>query len=101
MMIAELINPETLAEMSQEDIEAHLAALRKRRETAMRVLRRATDRRNNLPSRAKLHADLDRKIIMLTKRLKSVDDALDKAQKVVSEIVALRLEAGDDISSIG
>jgi hypothetical protein len=92
--LAELIEPGSILDMSQSQLDSLISTIRERRNRVIKNRSLAHNRSRNTKS-----PDLGAKLAKLATRLdKSVADLntrLDKAERLVSEMVALRLELGD------
>jgi hypothetical protein len=93
-MMAELIEPGSILDMSESQLDALIISIRERRSRVIQGRSSAHHR-----SRATKSVDLGAKLTKLALRLdKSVADLntrLDKAERLVREVAALRLEYGD------
>lgn len=90
----DLINPEHLLTMSNEDIELHLTQLRDRREIINNYLQ-LTKKYNNKNIKNELSARLLTKTNQLAKIIDAINTAIEKAEKKIVEVVTLRVQHGD------
>jgi hypothetical protein len=92
--MTELIDPHSILDMSQSQLEDLILTIRERRSRVIKNRSVAHHR-----SRATKSVDLGAKLTKLARRLdKTITDLntrLDKAERLVGEVIALRLEYGD------
>lgn len=90
----ELINPGSILEMTQADLEALILTIRERRNSVTRHRTVAHHRARNTQS-VDLGAKLAKLATRLDKSIADINTRLAKAEKLVNEVLALRLEHGD------
>jgi hypothetical protein len=93
-VMAELIEPGSILDMTQDQLDSLISTIRERRNRVIAARSVAHHRARNTKS-----PDLGAKLTKLAARLdKSVADLntrLDKAERLVREVTAMRLELGD------
>lgn len=98
-MPAELIDPPTIEDMDQGEIETFLEGIRDRRMVVARVLSKATHRARETKS-VDLAVSLEKKIARLRKSVDKLDDLIIRCETLANEVIALRLQHRD-ISAAG
>jgi seryl-tRNA synthetase len=92
--LAELIDPPSILDMSQSDLESLISTIRERRNRVITSRSLAHNRSRNTKS-----PDLGAKLTKLATRLDKIINKLDadlaRAEKLVREVTAMRLELGD------
>jgi hypothetical protein len=92
--LAELIDPPSILEMSQSQLEDLISTIRERRSRVIKNRSVAHNRSRNTKS-VDLGAKLTKLALRLDKAIIDLDTRLSKAERLVAEVLALRLEYGD------
>jgi hypothetical protein len=92
--MTELIDPPTVLDMSQQELEDHLLSLRERRNRVAKIARGVHTRSRNVSS-GDLAVKLQRYATKLDKQLAKLDALLTTAERLVNEVVGLRIQTGD------
>jgi seryl-tRNA synthetase len=90
----ELIEPGSILDMSQSDLESLISTIRERRNRVITSRSLAHHRARNTKS-VDLGAKLTKLAARLDKAISDLNTRLDKAERLVREVTALRLELGD------
>jgi hypothetical protein len=92
--LTELIEPRSILDMSQSELEALISNIRERRNRVVKARSTAHHRSRNTKS-PDLGAKLAKLALRLDKSVTDLNTRLDKAERLVREVAALRLELGD------
>lgn len=93
-MTPELIEPGSILDMSQDDLESLIISIRERRNRVVKN-RSVAHHRSRATKSVDLGAKLTKLALRLDKAISDLDTRLDKAERLVREVAALRLEYGD------
>jgi hypothetical protein len=85
--------------MTQEDMETWLVGVRERRSRLYKVARATLHHARNSGDHG-LAATLEKKSERLHRAMEKVDAELNKAEKLINEVVALRLQSGVTVAEI-
>jgi hypothetical protein len=92
--MTELIEPGSILDMTQDDLEALISTIRERRNRVIKA-RSVAHHRSRATGVLSLRPKLEKLASRLDRVLAKLDIDLTKAEKLVNEVVALRLELGD------
>jgi hypothetical protein len=92
--MGELIDPPSILDMTQDDLESLISTIRERRNRVIKARSAAHHRSRNTKS-PDLGAKLTKLALRLDKSVADLGTRLDKAERLVREVAALRLEYGD------
>jgi hypothetical protein len=92
--LPELIDPGSILDMSQADLEHLIHTIRERRDRVTRHRSIAHHRARN-SGVLSLRPKLERIALRLDKAIAKLNDQLERCEGLVSQVVAMRLELGD------
>jgi hypothetical protein len=92
--LAELIEPGSILDMSQSDLESLISTIRERRSRVVKA-RSVAHHRARASGVLSLRPKLEKLATRLDRILTKLDTDLAKAEKLVREVTAMRLELGD------
>jgi hypothetical protein len=93
-MMGELIDPPSILDMSQSDLEALVSTIRERRNRVIQG-RSTAHHRSRASSVLSLRPKLERIATRLDKAIVKLDAQLARCEGMVSQVLAMRLELGD------
>jgi UPF0288 family protein (methanogenesis marker protein 3) len=93
-MMGELIDPPSILDMSQSDLEALISTIRERRNRVIQG-RSTAHHRSRASSVLSLRPKLEKLALRLDRVITKLDADIAKAEKLVREVTAMRLELGD------
>jgi hypothetical protein len=93
-MMGELIDPPSILDMSQSDLEALISTIRERRNRVIQG-RSTAHHRSRASSVLSLRPKLERIATRLDKAIVKLDAQLARCEGMVSQVLAMRLELGD------
>lgn len=91
--VPEFITRSDVEKMSDEDLDALVAAIRTRRLNSYLVYKQTKAEKDAL-ERDKTQARIEKKCEQIIKKLNAVDKHMDDLEKYISELRGLRLQAG-------
>jgi hypothetical protein len=94
MVMAELIEPGSILDMSQSDLEALISTIRERRNRVIQG-RSTAHHRARASSVLSLRPKLEKLATRLDKAIVKLDAQLARCEGMVSQVLAMRLELGD------
>jgi hypothetical protein len=92
--LAELIEPGSILDMSQSDLDSLISTIRERRNRVVKA-RSVAHHRARASGVLSLRPKLEKLATRLDRILTKLDADLTKAEKLVREVTAMRLELGD------
>lgn len=92
--MTELINPPTIMDMSEDALLQMLEGIRARRSRVV-VVARKTKQAIGKSQDVMLIAHLTKKSKALEKAIAAIDKSLEKAEGLISEVIALRIQLAD------
>jgi hypothetical protein len=93
-VMAELIEPGSILDMSQDDLESLIISIRERRNRVTKA-RGTAHHRARASGVLSLRPKLEKLALRLDRILTKLDTDLARAEKLVREVTAMRLELGD------
>jgi hypothetical protein len=93
-MMGELIDPPSILDMSQSDLEALISTIRERRNRVIQG-RSTAHHRSRASSVLSLRPKLEKLATRLDKAIVKLDAQLARCEGMVSQVLAMRLELGD------
>jgi hypothetical protein len=93
-MMAELIDPPSILDMTQDDLESLISTIRERRNRVIKA-RSVAHHRSRNSGVLSLRPKLEKLALRLDRILTKLDSDLARAEKLVREVTAMRLELGD------
>jgi hypothetical protein len=94
MMMAELIEPGSILDMSQSELESLISTIRERRNRVI-TARSVAHHRARASGVLSLRPKLEKLALRLDKAIVKLDAQLARCEGMVSQVVAMRLELGD------
>jgi hypothetical protein len=92
--MAELIDPPSILDMTQDDLESLIISIRERRNRVIKA-RSVAHHRARASGVLSLRPKLEKLTLRLDRILTKLDTDLARAEKLVREVTAMRLELGD------
>jgi UPF0288 family protein (methanogenesis marker protein 3) len=92
--LTELIDPGSILDMSQSELESLISTIRERRNRVIKA-RSTIHHRSRASGVLSLRPKLEKLALRLDKIITKLDSDLARAEKLVREVTALRLELGD------
>jgi CRP-like cAMP-binding protein len=93
-VMAELIEPGSILDMTQDDLEALISTIRERRNRVIKA-RSVAHHRARATGVLSLRPKLEKLALRLDKIINKLDADLARAERLVREVTAMRLELGD------
>lgn len=88
------IQPKTIANMSDKEIDDMLDAIRVRRKQKLVIYQQELEQKERM-TRAKLETQFTKAVEQAEKRYEALDKALENFERSINKLRALRLEIGD------
>jgi CRP-like cAMP-binding protein len=92
--MTELIEPGSILDMTQDDLEALISTIRERRNRVIKA-RSVAHHRSRATGVLSLRPKLEKLALRLDKIINKLDADLARAERLVREVTAMRLELGD------
>jgi hypothetical protein len=92
--LTELIDPPSILDMTQDDLESLIISIRERRSRVIKA-RSVAHHRARASGVLSLRPKLEKLALRLDRILTKLDTDLARAEKLVREVTAMRLELGD------
>jgi hypothetical protein len=93
-MMTELIEPGSILDMTQDDLESLISTIRERRNRVIKA-RSVAHHRSRATGVLSLRPKLEKLALRLDKIINKLDADLARAERLVREVTAMRLELGD------
>lgn len=95
-VVPEFITASDISTMSDDELDALVAAIRTRRLASYHVYKRTKEEKNQL-DRDKVSAKIDKKCEQIIKSINAADKALEMMEQRIAELRGLRLQAGMEL----
>ena len=94
--VPDFITMSDIDKMTDDELDAMLAAIRTRRMTSYHIYKRTADEKEHI-TEAKAKARVEKKCEQIIKKLNTLDKGFDDLERFIAELRGLRLQAGLEI----